>query len=97
MCVGVCVCGVCVCVRYVQQICHVQTIRMVQGPNDPKRKSNGWTSKTSRQQILRSAKEVQAVSRAGSSLAAGRFAETRKRQRGPVHSVSSTRTSYNVH
>jgi len=37
---------------------------------------------------------VQAAGRASSSP--GRLAETRRRQRGPVHSVSSTQTSYNA-
>jgi len=40
--------------------------------------------------------QVQAAGRAGSSPATGRFAETRRRQCGPVHSVSSTRASYST-
>jgi len=39
---------------------------------------------------------VQAAGRAGSSQGTGRLAETRRRKRGPVHSVSSTQASYNA-
>ena len=46
-----------VCVGYVQQSCPVETIRIVQRLNDPKRKSSGGTTETARQKILRSEKE----------------------------------------
>ena len=39
---------------------------------------------------------VQAADRAGSSQGTGRLAETKRRERGPVHSVSSTQASYNA-
>jgi len=44
----------------------VETIRIVQRPNDPKRKSNGGTKETARQEILRSEKKA-AAGRASSS------------------------------
>ena len=42
---------------YVQKCRDVETIRIVQRPNDPKRKSNCGTTETARQEILRSEKE----------------------------------------
>jgi len=69
-----------VCVGYVRQSCYVETIRIVQRPNDPKRKSNGGTTETARQKILRSEKES-AAGRASSSPGGGpsKF-EARSRQ-----------------
>ena len=46
----------------------VETIRIVQRPNDPKRKSNGGTKETARQEILRSEKEATA----GNKFVSGR-------------------------
>jgi len=123
--------------RYVQQSHDVETIRIVQRPNDPKRKLNGGTMETVGQEILQSEKEgsewqirIQAAGsrfvswqwaaglcldseqqvrvqvaaasscpgsrQRASSLCPGRFAEIGRRQRGPVHSVLSTRASYSA-
>jgi len=68
-----------VCVGYVQQSCYVEAIRIVQRPNDPKRKSNGGTTETARQKIIRSEKKA-AAGRASSSPGGGQSKfESRRR------------------
>jgi len=67
-------------VGYVKQSCYVETIRVVQRLNDPKRKSNGGTTETARQKILRSEKEA-AAGRASSSPGGGQI---RRNQETPT-------------
>jgi len=83
-----------VCVGYVQQSCYVETIRIVQRPNDPKRKLNGGTTETPRQKILRSEKEA-AAGRASSSPGGeqSEFESRRQAEQVRVQEVSRASSS----
>jgi len=83
-----------VCVGYVQQSCCVETIRIVQRPNYPKKKSNGGTTETARQKTLWSEKEG-AAGRAGSSPGSGqsRFESRQQAEQIRVHAAGRAGSS----
>ena len=88
--------------------CYIETLRIVQLPNDAKRELNGETTETAKgsekvahrvSSCAASGQQVSvpaASSFAGSNLTKGRFTEIGRRRRGPVHSVLCTRASYNA-